>query len=86
MGLDFATMADISVVLRKKNLYQLRAIIPKEPSVLPLVLFWKQERGKDGPRDEREMIRLQKEDVFMTALTWDQVASQEIVQFLSACP
>jgi hypothetical protein len=77
-------MEQIDVLFRKKNLCQLKAIVPKAP--LPLVTLWRREEGDNGFEEaELEKILLDRKEVFKMAISCDDVASAEIIKYISAC-
>jgi len=80
-------MDKIDVLFRKKNLHQLKAIVGKAP--LPLVSLWRLEEDSAGVEatetgHKLEKMRLDRSEVFKTAVCCDEVASTEIVQYISA--
>jgi hypothetical protein len=78
-------MEQIDVLFRKKNLFQLKAIVPKA-APLPLVTIWRREEGDNGFEEAKlESIRLDRKEVFKMAMSCDEVASDEIIKYISAC-
>ena len=79
MGVDIHNMEDITVILRKSCLNQVKAIVPKNLfNPVPVVSHWKLE----GPLEKAKKVPLDRNQVTREAVGADQAASQDFVHYI----